>query len=186
MGRDGDGECKDFTKGVCFRGARFIFLIPYCMDMICTNILILLISAASIGMLGINKIRTQSHSAKTFRAIGIYSFQVYIYIHIFILKLSRKRANPILTAAAITNRTTGEAVHLCTRLVRPLKSTIGQVSGLDLFSSNTFGASIITSSWDLAKAVCFIFWKHRSQIVKVCANCSRCSKIISSENVQKD
>ena len=81
MGRDGDGECKDFTKGVCFRGARFIFLIPYCMDMICTNILILLISAASIGMLGINKIRTQSHSAKTFRAIGIYSFQVYIYIH---------------------------------------------------------------------------------------------------------
>ena len=24
MGRDGDGECKDFSKGVCFRGARFL------------------------------------------------------------------------------------------------------------------------------------------------------------------
>ena len=22
MGRDGDGECKDFSKGVCFRGTR--------------------------------------------------------------------------------------------------------------------------------------------------------------------
>ena len=158
MGRDGDGECKDFTKGVCFRGARFVFFIPHCFAFDMYKYLeFWLISAASIGMLGINKIRTQSHSAKTFRAIGIYSFQVYIYIHIFILKWSRKRAHPILTVAAITNRTTGEAVRLCTRLVRPLKSTIGQVSGLDLFSSNTFGASIITSSRDVAKTVCFIF-----------------------------
>ena len=93
-------------------------------------------------------------------SIYIY-IHIYVYVYIFILKWSRKRANPILTVAAITNRTTGEAVRLCTRLVRPLKSTIGQVSepphGLDLFSSNTFGASIITSSRDVAKAVCFIF-----------------------------
>ena len=26
MGRDGDGECKDFAKGVCFRGARLCYM----------------------------------------------------------------------------------------------------------------------------------------------------------------
>ena len=125
MGRDGDGECKDFAKGVCFRGARFALSSQ-------TNVLILLITAASIGMLGTNKILTPSHSARTFRANGIYSFPRVV-----------KRADLIIiTGAAITNQTTGEAVHLCTPLVLPLKSTIGQVSHLiDSISMKTCGAS---------------------------------------------
>merc|ERR550532_335345 len=106
MGRDGDGECKDFTKGVCFRGASCKY------------------------RHGINKIRTQSHSAKTFRAI----------------------------VAAITNRTTGEAVRLCTRLVRPLKSTIGQVGCLALWCKawpsdfNSAGVFSRTSATEMMEA----------------------------------
>ena len=88
MGRDGDGECKDFAKGVCFRGARFQIVCPLLYQypiLSFTNILsfpiqissylvfILLIPAASIGMSVINKILTLSHSAKTSRAIGIFS-----------------------------------------------------------------------------------------------------------------
>ena len=124
MGRDGDGECKDFAKGVCFRGARFAQSSQ-------TNILPLFFSQLQVSacwgqtgsrhcpiLQGLSE-RSVSHPSKVVR-----------------------RANPIITGVAITSRTTGEAVRLCMHLVLLLKSTIGQVRHLiDSISKKTCGAS---------------------------------------------